>query len=106
MTTEYVTVAVSEDVPVGTCKAFSVGSNKIIVAHLPDGFYAVENCCSHANSPLLTNRIYRGNQIACPVHGARFDLKSGSAKSPPAFIGLDTYPVRNVDGQIVVGLPD
>ena len=43
-----------------------------------DGYDAVENRCSHANSPLITAKIYRGDQVACPIHGARFDLKTGA----------------------------
>jgi 3-phenylpropionate/trans-cinnamate dioxygenase ferredoxin subunit len=104
MSTDYVSVAPCADLPTGTCKAFDVGGTKIIVAHLADGYRAVENRCSHANSPLLTNRIYRGNQIACPVHGARFNLKTGEAKSPPAFISLKMYPVRVNDGRIEVAV--
>jgi nitrite reductase/ring-hydroxylating ferredoxin subunit len=57
------------------------------------------------HSPLLTGKIYHGRQIACPIHGARFDLKTGAAKSPPAFTSLMVFPVRVADGRIEVGIP-
>jgi len=105
MTIEYIRAAMQDEIPQGTCKAFSINGIRIIVAHLADGLHAVENRCSHANSPLMTNKIYSGRQVACPIHGARFDLKTGAAKSPPAFTSLMTFPVRIVDGQIEVALP-
>jgi nitrite reductase/ring-hydroxylating ferredoxin subunit len=75
---------------------------KIIVAHLGDGFYAVENRCTHLGSMLDTSRIYRGRRIACPTHYAQFDLKTGAAKTAPAFRSLATYSVRITDGMITV----
>lgn len=105
MNHDYIPVAGTDDLPVGTCKPFTVNGIKVVVAHLTGGFYAVENRCSHANSPLITSKIYRGDQIACPIHGARFDLKSGAAKSPPAFTSLTTFPVRLADGRIEIALP-
>ncbi len=101
----FVALAEPGDIPAGACRPFSVGALRIVVAHLADGFHAIENRCSHANSPLDTRRIYRGNQIACPIHGARFDLKTGAAKSPPAFTALATYAVRVREGWIEVAAP-
>ena len=105
MTAEFIDVAALDDIPQGTCKAVSIGSIRVVVAHLADGFHAVENRCSHANSPLITSKIYHGRQIACPIHGARFDLKTGEAKSPPAFTSLMQFPVRVVDGRVEVAMP-
>jgi nitrite reductase/ring-hydroxylating ferredoxin subunit len=104
MTAGYVAIADAADVPVGACKAISADGVRIVLAHLKDGFRALENRCSHANSPLLTDKIYRGDQIACPIHGARFELKTGRAMSPPAFTSLKTYPVRVSDGRVEVAI--
>lgn len=101
---KYVRIAAGTEIPTGTCKSFTVGGTRIAVARLTDGLYAVENRCSHANSALITSKIHHGCQLACPVHGARFDLRTGAAKSPPAFTGLEIFPVREADGQIEVGL--
>jgi 3-phenylpropionate/trans-cinnamate dioxygenase ferredoxin subunit len=101
---KYVRVATSDDIPAGACKTLSVDGTRIVIARLKDGLYAVENRCSHANSPLITSKIHHGCQLACPVHGARFDLRTGAAKSPPAFTSLETFPVREADGQVEVGL--
>jgi 3-phenylpropionate/trans-cinnamate dioxygenase ferredoxin subunit len=98
-------LADAAEIPPGACKPFSVGGLRILIANLSDGLHAVENRCSHANSPLDARRIYRGGQVACPIHGARFDLRTGAAKSPPAFSPLVTFPVRVRNGRIEVALP-
>jgi 3-phenylpropionate/trans-cinnamate dioxygenase ferredoxin subunit len=101
---KYVQVASSADIPAGTCKSVTVGGTRIAIARLKGGLYAVENRCSHANSILITSKIHHGCQLACPVHGARFDLRTGEAKSPPAFTSLETFPVREIEGRIEVRL--
>lgn len=100
----FMRVAASDDIQAGACKTVSIGGTRIVIARLKDGLYAVENRCSHANSPLITSKIHHGCQLACPVHGARFDLRTGAAKSPPAFTSLETFPVRETDGFVEVGL--
>jgi 3-phenylpropionate/trans-cinnamate dioxygenase ferredoxin subunit len=102
---EFLAVAASDDIPPGSCRPVDAGGTAVIVAHLADGFYAVENRCSHLNSRLMTREIYRGRQIACPIHGARFDLKTGEAKSPPAFRPIRTFSVRVAGGKVEVGIP-
>ena len=105
MTPDFISVTSADDLPLGTCKPFVIDGMQVIVAHLADGYHALENRCSHADSPLTTSKIYRGDQVACPIHGARFDLKTGAAKSPPAFTSLETFPVRVTDGWIEVAVP-
>ena len=94
-----------EDIPVGTAKCLDVNGRNVLIAHLPDGFHAVENRCSHAASPLDCGRILRGGQVLCPLHGARFDLKTGAAKTAPAFRPLPVYAVRVSNGTIEVAVP-
>ena len=41
----------------------------------------------------------------CPLHGARFELASGRCMGG-AYKDLRTFPVRVVDGQVEVAVPD
>jgi len=95
----------AEDIPPGTCKPVDVNGRSVLIAHLPDGFRAVENRCSHAASPLDASRILRGGQVLCPLHGARFDLKTGAAKTAPAFRPIAVYQIRVIDGWVQVAVP-
>lgn len=75
----------------------------ILVCNSQDRLFAVENKCSHADESLECGRI-RNGWIACPAHGARFDLDSGEAISPPAKDPIITFPLRVADGMIEVAV--
>jgi 3-phenylpropionate/trans-cinnamate dioxygenase ferredoxin subunit len=105
MEPKFYPVADAGTIPVGGCGSFELGGLRIVLAHLADGYYAVEDRCSHADSRLDAGRIYHGRQIACPMHGARFDLRTGAAKSPPAFRPLASFATRIANGKVEVALP-
>jgi nitrite reductase/ring-hydroxylating ferredoxin subunit len=47
----------------------------------------------------------RGYRIICPLHGATFDIRDGSATSLPAIQPIRSFPLRIVDGMIEVAIP-
>jgi len=64
-------------------------------------FYCIEDTCSHDGQPLTDGPI-ADCQIACPRHGARFDLKTGAATCMPATDGIRTFAVEVRDDTIYV----
>lgn len=99
----FVAVAKVEDVPPGTKKLVEAGGNEILLCHAQDRVFAVRNLCSHAYEKLDCGRM-RAGWIACPVHGARFDLATGAAMNPPATMPIDTFEVRIVGDCIEVAV--
>jgi len=97
----FVAVAREEDLPVGAMQRFQVGGVPVAVYHLEDGFYATSAVCTHERADLTKGRLDRG-RVTCPLHGARFDVRSGRVLSPPAFKPLRTYPVQVRDGTVEV----
>ena len=65
--------------------------------------HAVSNICSHALQTLNEGRL-GNNWIACPLHGARFDLTTGAAKNPPATKPIPVYETRTAGDWIEVKL--
>ena len=66
--------------------------------------YALDDLCTHAGSRLHGGRVL-GEVVACPLHGARFELATGRCRAPQ--IGLRsvvTHQVRVVNGQVEVAL--
>jgi 3-phenylpropionate/trans-cinnamate dioxygenase ferredoxin subunit len=56
--------------------------------------YAIEDRCSHDNGPLVEGELDQEQcTIECPRHGSLFDLKTGSPKTLPAYVAVDTFPV-------------
>jgi len=89
----FLKVAQVSDVPPGQGKAVEAGGVSIALFNVEGTFYAIGNTCTHAGGP-LGEGILEGDQVECPWHGARFDVKSGSALTPPAFEKVNAYKVR------------
>lgn len=104
MTADTFTRAVpTSDVPPGSKKAIALSGKQILVCNANGRLFAVSSICSHANESLECGRMGNG-WIACPVHGARFDLATGAAKNPPAKQPIAVYAVRVVDDWIEVAV--
>lgn len=82
-----------DEVPAGTKKLVEVAGNQVLLCHTAGKVFAVRNLCSHAHETLDCGRM-RGGWIACPVHGARFDLETGAPMNPPASTPIDVFEVR------------
>ena len=77
----------------------------LALACTPEGIFAVEDLCTHAETPLSHGRL-RGCRLVCPLHGASFDVRDGRVLGGPASAPLPTFPARIQSGQVEVLLPD
>lgn len=91
------------DVPEGESRAVRLGETDILLCHDEGRVFAIENRCSHLDEPLACGRIRRG-WIACPAHGARFDLETGEVLGPPASAPIRIFAVKIMDGMIHVAV--
>lgn len=101
-TAKFVKVGRVSDVPEGRAEIFDVDDRKIAVFRLNDGFYAIEDICTHDGGPLAEGLI-DGDVIECPRHGARFDIRTGAVLAMPATRPVPTYAVRVEGDEIQVG---
>jgi 3-phenylpropionate/trans-cinnamate dioxygenase ferredoxin subunit len=90
-------VASAEDVAKGKTLCVEVDGKEILLCHTAEGYFAVDNLCTHAAARLCEGKL-KGHRILCPLHGAAFDVRDGSVLTRPASVPLATYPVR-VDEQ-------
>lgn len=97
----FVKAAKVSDVPVGQAVTVEVGDEDIALCNVDGEIYAVANVCTHDGGPLGQGHL-SGDQIECPRHGARFDVKTGAVKSLPAIVPIDTYEVRVMGDEIWV----
>lgn len=81
------------DVPPGTSKVFEVGDRAIAVCNVGGEIYAIDDVCTHDGASLDQGEL-DGCEIECPRHGARFDVRDGSATELPAVVPVDTFKVR------------
>jgi 3-phenylpropionate/trans-cinnamate dioxygenase ferredoxin subunit len=101
---QYQKVAVTGDFPRGKTLCVEVEGREILLCHTAEGFYAVDNMCTHAAARLCEGKL-KGHRILCPLHGAAFDVRDGSVLTRPASVALATYPLQ-VDGENIAILVD
>ncbi|POR50177.1 phenylpropionate dioxygenase ferredoxin subunit [Paraburkholderia eburnea] len=78
----------------------------IAVVNSGGSFYAISDRCSHGNASMSEGYIEDDGTVECPLHSARFCLKTGKALCQPATEPLSTFPVVVVDDAIYVDLPE
>jgi 3-phenylpropionate/trans-cinnamate dioxygenase ferredoxin subunit len=103
---EFVQVAAVDDLSDGERLFVEIGEQlTIVLFRIAGEYFAIEDVCTHDGGPLGEGDL-EGYQVICPRHGAHFDVKTGKALSLPAMVDIGAYPVRIVDGQIEVGIPE
>ena len=101
----FTVIAAVEDIEANGFSTFVKNRVGIVICRFRDEFFALENCCSHARSAFDGGRM-KGYRILCPMHGAAFDIRDGSAASAPARKPIRTFPVRVRNGRVEVDLSD
>lgn len=71
----------------------------IAVFHEGGAYYALDDTCSHGQASLSDGWIEDG-EVECPLHSARFCLKSGEPQCMPATLAQRTHRVEVRDGGI------
>jgi metal-sulfur cluster biosynthetic enzyme/nitrite reductase/ring-hydroxylating ferredoxin subunit len=100
----FVPVAKVSEIPQGDKRVVECDERFIVVCHVEGKFYAIDDTCTHDDGPLGEGPLV-GYEIACPRHGARFDVRNGRALSMPATHDTGSYPVRIEGDDVLIGLP-
>ena len=90
---------VSDDAPL----AAQVGEREIGIYKVGDCYYAMENICPHAYA-LLSQGFVEGDEIECPLHQGKFDVRTGKAMCEPLTTDIRTFPVKVEGGDVYVKL--
>jgi len=90
----------ASDIPPGEGRVYQVEGEKIAVFRTRGNeVYAVQAECPHRQGP-LADGLLGGSTLICPLHGWKFDLKTGAALFGDC--GLKTFPVRVDAGEEIV----
>ena len=99
----FVPVAKTTEIAVGELKPVVVDGKPLLICHTADGFFAIDDTCTHDDGPLADGWL-EGDAIECPRHGARFDVKTGKVLCLPAAVPIKSYPVKVDGGDIKVSV--
>lgn len=95
-------VAACDSLAVGAVRSVEVHGRRLAVAHLADGFFAIDDACPHRGTPLGAGFV-KDCVVHCPQHGWGFDLRTGACDVRPDK-PVRTHPVTIRDGQVWVSL--
>jgi 3-phenylpropionate/trans-cinnamate dioxygenase ferredoxin subunit len=98
---DFVPIGKTSDVPAGEARVFHADGKDVAVCNVGGTFYCIDDVCTHDGGPLGEGYL-EGDQIECPRHGARFDVKTGKALTLPAVLPVNTYPVQVEGDEIKV----
>jgi 3-phenylpropionate/trans-cinnamate dioxygenase ferredoxin subunit len=80
------------------------GAPPIALFHADDGWFALDDTCTHGQASLCEGFI-EGGTVECPLHMAQFCLRTGAALTAPADKPVATYPVVIQGGDVFVDCP-
>jgi len=79
--------------------ACDVDGVTVLVCQVEGRFYALHNQCSHARQALHAGTLV-GHQVRCPLHGGRFNVRTGACEGPPANAPVQTFPLMLERGKV------
>jgi 3-phenylpropionate/trans-cinnamate dioxygenase ferredoxin component len=89
----FVKVARKSQLPENDGTYVEIESNRIALFNLGGEIYALDNACTHVGGPLSQGRV-EDDEVECPWHGSRFDIRTGEVRTFPAREDVATYKVR------------
>jgi 3-phenylpropionate/trans-cinnamate dioxygenase ferredoxin subunit len=101
----FVPVAKTSEIPDPGKLLVEVDDCLVVIVHCEGKFYAIDDVCTHDGGPLGEGKL-EGCTIACPRHGAKFDVRTGAALTMPATKPTGTHEVKIEGDRVLVQLAD
>lgn len=98
---EWARVCRLSELPEGMRRVLDVDGVAVAVFNIGGRIYAIEDVCTHDGGELASGEL-DGYEIVCPRHGARFDVRTGEVRAPPAYEAVATFGVRVAQGWVEV----
>lgn len=96
---EYHAVAKTGDLEDEEVLGVSINGRDIALYRIEGEFYATDGICTHEYVGLADGFV-EGDIIECPLHGGKFEIRTGKPAHAPVTVGLKTHPVK-IDGDTV-----
>ncbi len=100
---EFVRVARVAELPDPGKMVVEVDDELVALFHVAGKFYAIDDVCTHDGGELASGDL-NGYQIACPRHGAKFDIRTGAVLTMPATKPTVSHEVKVEGDEVFVKL--
>jgi nitrite reductase/ring-hydroxylating ferredoxin subunit len=88
----FVAVAKIGDLAPGEMKFVAVDGERRVLANVDGSFFMLKDACGHKNAPLSRGKL-DGYALECPLHFARFDVRTGRLLDGPVSTDVPAYEV-------------
>ena len=95
----FIKIATVSEIPDPGKKVIELDDSLVVLFHIDGRFYCIDDVCTHDGGPLSDGALC-DHSIACPRHGAKFDVCTGKALTMPATEDTTVHEVK-VDGDDV-----
>ena len=100
MSTKIGTVADFAD---GAATKINVNGVNVAVVRIGDGFWAINDTCSHGNVSLSEGEVHADTvELECWKHGSAFSLENGCPNTLPATIPVAVYTVTVTGADVFI----
>jgi 3-phenylpropionate/trans-cinnamate dioxygenase ferredoxin subunit len=89
----------------GNC-LLELGDRVVALFHVAGNYYCIDDVCTHDGGPLAEGKLCDTFSIACPRHGAKFDIRTGKALTMPATADTVAHEVKVENGKVYIKLRD
>ena len=96
-------VATVNEIGDGEAKHVEIGDKQIGLFRLGDAYFAIDDICSHAYA-LLSEGFIENDEVECPLHAGKFDIKTGKATAAPCTEDVARYEVKVEGDDVLVGV--
>ncbi len=100
---DFLFAALVSEVPDPGRVLVEVDETAVALFHVDGQFYAIDDVCTHDGGPLAEGKL-EGCTIACPRHGAKFDIRTGAALTMPATKPTRSHEVKVEGDKVYVRL--
>lgn len=101
-TDNFIEVASTNDIATGGTLRVHAHGTWILLVKLDQDYFAIADTCTHEDASLYKG-VLKDGCVRCPLHGSRFDIKTGAPLEEPAEEPVDVYPVQVLDGVVRIG---
>ncbi len=102
---DFVPVAKVSEIPDPGRQLVEIDDWLVVLLHVGGEFFAIDDVCTHDGGP-LGEGVLDDHTIACPRHGAQFDIRTGRALTMPATRATAAHDVKVIGDDVLIKLKE
>ena len=100
---DFTKIATNSEIPEGGKLYVELDERLVVIFRAGGDLYCLDDVCTHDGGPLGEGQL-NGYEIACPRHGAKFDMRTGQALTMPATEATAVHEIKSEGDDVLVRL--